>query len=517
MNGSDYSTFLFRCLPVEDLSNKQTTSNTTAIVAGQFLRYLWVIFVGCGFALLLSILWIVLMIVSAKLVVWASLIIGLGVTAICGLAMLIAGITLMRRKDLEDLPTALLIGGIVVCVIAAVICACMYCFRDRIALVVETARESGKVLRKMPLLPCVSCVNAALQMLVFGIIALFYVFIVGTADVDTTGGTRSIHICFFAWVIMILAVFAFMWLIYFIRSFTQTVIAGAAASHYFCYNPDTELSHPIAASWSRTLCAHSGSVAMGSGLIALVGWLRSLVEASRDSERDSDNCCMKACTACCDCVLEYLQRLLEFISYRALIMVSIKGDGFWVSGKSVMFLLLRNIVRAIVLENVLPFVLDLGELLVIGISTLISCVLVRPDWFHIGKTSMFYPSTGSSILIVVLTFILCLFITSLMFDTFKITIDTTFISFLCDEEMSEGNTAYQPFGTPALREHMRAVRVKGELMNEEHERRRRERGLHEFERMDGAVPPPMINPGPGVGYPMQPQHTIGPYGQQNAF
>lgn len=69
--------------------------------------------------------------------------------------------------------------------------------------------------------------------------------------------------------------------------------------------------------------------------------------------------CMKCCFWC-------LEKFMKFINRNAYIMVAVYGKNFCTSARDSFFLLMRNALRAFVLDKVTDFLLFMGKLVITG-------------------------------------------------------------------------------------------------------------------------------------------------------
>ena len=70
-------------------------------------------------------------------------------------------------------------------------------------------------------------------------------------------------------------------------------------------------------------------------------------------------CCMKCCFWC-------LEKFMKFVNRNAYIMVAVYGKNFCTSARDSFFLLMRNALRAFVLDKVSDFLLFMGKIVITG-------------------------------------------------------------------------------------------------------------------------------------------------------
>uniref|UniRef100_A0A4W3IKL6 Choline transporter-like protein n=1 Tax=Callorhinchus milii TaxID=7868 RepID=A0A4W3IKL6_CALMI len=168
-------------------------------------------------------------------------------------------------------------------------------------------------------------------------------------------------------VLQICNLVVFLWLVNFAIALGQCTLAGAFASYYWAFKKPADIpAFPLLASFGRTLRYHTGSLAFGSLILAIVQFIRIILEYLDNKLKGAHNqfakfvlCCMKCCFWC-------LERFIKFLNRNAYIMIAIYGKNFCTSAKEAFFLLMRNVVRVAVLDKVTDFLLFLGKLLIVG-------------------------------------------------------------------------------------------------------------------------------------------------------
>ncbi|CAH8443470.1 unnamed protein product [Heterobilharzia americana] len=182
--------------------------------------------------------------------------------------------------------------------------------------------------------------------------------------------------------------FMFFWLVNFVRSLTQMTLAGTFAEYYFSRADQKSMSKcPLLRSFFRSAFYHIGSLAFGSFLIALLQWLRAILEYISTKLKKSDNPVAKFFLKCLCCCFWLLETFLKFLNRNAFIMIAIYGQSFCSASGSALALLARNVVRLIVVDKVTDFILFIGKLVVVG-AVVHLYVLLRGGWS--GHLSVFH-------------------------------------------------------------------------------------------------------------------------------
>jgi solute carrier family 44 (choline transporter-like protein), member 2/4/5 len=342
----------------------------------------------------------------------------------------------------------------ILCTFLAVIIGILFlCLRSRIALAIAILEETGKAVSSIssslffPLIPFL------FEVIVIVYIISVIVYLKATVKSsqifgDLPNGTNcsSQHLdCRFyqynsvEWANYVVwyTVFMGFWLLCFVVGMGQITLAGAFASWYWAWEKPRDIpTFPIASSGLRALRYHTGSVAFGSLLIAIVMFIRVVLEFLQRQLSTSQNkvaafffCILRCCFWC-------LESILRFITKNAFIMIAIHGKCFCIAAKDGFFLVMRNCLRLLVLDNVTGFILFVGKLIVAAL---------------VGVSAYFAFKTGIPLLekevmnlhYFYVPVIVCIlgswFVASLFFDVYGFAVDTLFFCVMEDLERNDGS------------------------------------------------------------------------------
>merc|ERR1712029_1336101 len=105
---------------------------------------------------------------------------------------------------------------------------------------------------------------------------------------------------------------------------------------------------------------------------AIIRMIRTMLEyVERKCKRfnnDLTRCLIWTCKSCLWC----LEKFMRFINRNAYIMCAIKNTNFCKSAKDAFNLLMRNLVRVVVLDSVVDFLLFLGKIVIVLLTGAVS-------------------------------------------------------------------------------------------------------------------------------------------------
>ncbi|XP_035270201.1 choline transporter-like protein 5-B isoform X2 [Anguilla anguilla] len=254
------------------------------------------------------------------------------------------------------------------------------------------------------------------------------------------GGESLYHRYLF--ILQLCNLLVFLWLVNFTIALGQCTLAGAFASYYWALKKPADIpAFPLFSSFVRAIRYHTGSLALGSLILAVVQLMRVILEYLDHKLKGAKNsfarfllCCLKCCFWC-------LEHFIKFMNRNAYIMIAIYGKNFCASAREAFGLLMRNVVRVAVLNKVTDFLLFLGKVLVAG------SVGVLAFFFFTRKIPVIQEGVPSLnyYWIPLLTIIFGSYLIAHgFFSVYAMCVDTLFLCFLLDLEKNKGS-ASRPF------------------------------------------------------------------------
>ncbi|XP_048043350.1 choline transporter-like protein 2 isoform X2 [Megalobrama amblycephala] len=245
-------------------------------------------------------------------------------------------------------------------------------------------------------------------------------------------------------------VFLFFWCANFVTALGQMTLAGAFASYYWAFKKPQDMpAFPLCASLGRSLRYHTGSLAFGSLILAIVQIIRVLLEYIDHKLKGAENKFAKFLLCCLKCCFWCLEKFIKFINRNAYIMVAIYGKNFCRSASDAFMLLMRNVIRVVVLDKVTDFILFLGKLLIVGL------VGIFAFFFFSGHTEAFKGAAPSLhyYWVPILTVLVGTYLIAHgFFSVYAMCVDTLFLCFCDDLERNDGSTERPYYMTAELRD-----------------------------------------------------------------
>ncbi|KAH9496427.1 hypothetical protein Btru_010789 [Bulinus truncatus] len=241
---------------------------------------------------------------------------------------------------------------------------------------------------------------------------------------------------------LIFMLFMFFWLMNFIIALEQITLAGAFASYYWAWDKSKDIpTFPLWSSFYRSLRYHTGSLAFGSLIIAIIQMIRAFLEYINRKLKGSENKVAKFILTCLRCCFWCLEKFLRYVNKNAYILIAIHGRNFCTAAKDGFMLIMRNVLRAAVVDKVCDFLMFISKLMITG-----AIAVMAFFWFQ-RKVPLFsevVPEMNYFLFSVVLVVLGAYLIADSFFDVYSIAVDTIFLCFLEDIERNDGSSE-RPF------------------------------------------------------------------------
>ncbi|NWZ91217.1 CTL2 protein, partial [Nesospiza acunhae] len=234
-------------------------------------------------------------------------------------------------------------------------------------------------------------------------------------------------------------VFMFFWLANFVIALGQVTLAGAFASYYWAFKkPDDMPAFPLFSAFGRALRYHTGSLAFGSLVLAIVQVIRVILEYLDHRLKAAENKFAKFLLSCLKCCFWCLEKFIKFLNRNAYIMIAIYGTNFCTSA--------RNAVA--VLDKVTDFLFFLGKLLIVGSVGILAFFFFTQRIKLVQDTAPPLNYYWVPILTVIVGSYL---IAHGFFSVYGMCVDTLFLCFLEDLERNDGSAEKPYFMSQDLR------------------------------------------------------------------
>jgi len=244
-------------------------------------------------------------------------------------------------------------------------------------------------------------------------------------------------------------VFGLFWGLSFVSAFGELVLAHVFAEWYWTRNKSLTSSLTyIRDSLFKTTVFHLGTAAFGSLIIAIFSFIRMVLEYIERKYLAASPGFVKYMLSFCKCCFWCLEKFIRFINRNAYIMCAVKGTNFCKSARDAFNLLMRNLVRVVVLDGVVTFLLFLGKLAIVIITGVVSYMAFSGQIPDIADQ---LPTLNFSYTPVIFIVLGSYLIACSFFSVYTMAVDTLFLSLLEDLERNDGSEQKPYYMSKGLR------------------------------------------------------------------
>jgi len=223
--------------------------------------------------------------------------------------------------------------------LAVVFLAC--CFRHSIAAAAASAEVACDAMFEMPSLLVAPVVKALVKGVLCLILLYGFLLLYSTASISETTGdgvSRTFEFKPHQYYMILFYMVCSFWILAFVSAVYQFTIAYAAAEYYYTpYDHDGEKDVGccvLCEGLHVALLYHTGSLAFGSLLIALLSTLQKVIEyAEHKNEETANSHVIKCLLCCCACCVNCCKDVVKFINKNAYIDMAITSHNFCEAAK----------------------------------------------------------------------------------------------------------------------------------------------------------------------------------------
>jgi len=247
--------------------------------------------------------------------------------------------------------------------------------------------------------------------------------------------------------------FGLLWTVAFIQGITTLTIAGTVCGWYFSQLPadDKDEEHkkllytqgrfPVCSALRRTVRYHLGSIAVGSLLIAFIGFIRAIFAyiTKQLEAQGKTNSQVKFLLCCINCCLKCIQSCVEVITRNGYIFIALKGEGFLRAGRRV-FGLIKDHGSVFVTVNVLgELIMSLGKCLIAVLSAFAAYLMLNSiPQFAVGGANQL----SATWLPILITLFFAYASASGFMMVFDVSVDSILVCYVTDIDENKDRTGH---------------------------------------------------------------------------
>ncbi|EGG13327.1 solute carrier family 44 protein member 2 [Cavenderia fasciculata] len=425
--------------------NSKIDQDTSVKLLSDMVESWKYLIMGAFVALGLGFLWIFLLRYFAGLITWST------VLGVLGCLSLLAIQVYYQWQDAEDeyysIPPAqrlslqydnvqaLKVIFIIICVIGGILAFIILALWRRIMLSIAIIKESSRAVGTMPSIFFFPLFIFAwiCAFVIYWVIIGFYLGTAGTPEYDENGVFLGYIANDTIRYMQIYHFFGLLWTITFILAVNQCTIAGSIALWYWVMDKKDTPYFPVWKSFGRVLRYHLGSLALGSLILAIIKFIRYVLQYVEKKFKGKEAFLARFIVKCLQCLFWCFEKFIKFLDKNAYIMISIYGYSFCKGAKRGFELILSNVLRVAAVNMISGFLLFLGRVLITVMTVGIAFyALQRVD------DLTFY------VIPVILIGVIAYAIATGFMSVYDMTIDTMLLCF-CEDSSKNDGSAERPY------------------------------------------------------------------------
>ncbi|KAL4175994.1 hypothetical protein KRP22_000951 [Phytophthora ramorum] len=350
-------------------------------------------------------------------------------------------------------------------VVTGVVFLLLIAMRKRLKIAIAIIRESSKAIQKLPMLLIWPVVPTAffVGLVVYSVAVAAYLL---SSD-DLTSAVKESAAAFnvtselsaaeelpakrLQQVLLAFHVFGFLWTNQLLQAISICVIAGSVAQFYWTPPSDSgkrelEARFPIARALRYTLRFSLGSLCFGSFIIAVVQFLRIMLEyLDRNTKQiQQGNRIVRVALLAVKCCLWCFEKCIKFLSRNAYILIAMKGSSFCTASARSFKLIFKNMARVAVVNSISFFLLFLIKLTItLAVGLVVFALLSSSSSLSLSadQLSLLGGETVTSPLApMVVACVLAWLVASAFVNVYDAAIDTILLCF-CEDTEQHGDSA----------------------------------------------------------------------------
>lgn len=241
------------------------------------------------------------------------------------------------------------------------------------------------------------------------------------------------------------------WFISWLEYSSNFVVIVSASTYYFSSNAEIEGNADISLGIQLAHIQHTGSIAFGALIIAIVKVIRVIFYdiSIKLSEMSGDNKLVGCIASCGNCCLGCIEKIVDYINTSAFSYMAITGESFCTSAWNCFLLNVKHLAKFAFANFIATIFIFLGKVAITAANCYTLYLLIKADPNTTNETSVLSPM----ILIAVLTFCTA----NIFLGFFDKAVLALMTSLAVDMDMNDGTPV---FGPPTFHESISKISSK---------------------------------------------------------
>jgi len=362
--------------------------------------------------------------------------------------------------------SVMMLMALCVCGVIAIVLLCMtICMCKQIRIAVGVIEAACEAIQSMPLIVIYPLFSYLFLMcfMVYWIFVAAYMASAGEYVKDPLTGVYTMAYEDSMQKAMFYHFFGLLWQMAFIRHMTILVLAGAFGAWYWTPQPvktagefSKENPSPILSSLCRSVLYHTGTVAFGSFIIAVLQMVQYILEYIKKRQ---DSRFLKWIIAIIQACVKCFERIMEYISKCAYIVTACKGNMFCTAAWESFKFLWNHLGQHAVVNWISAFLLGLGKIFVVATVCCVTFVMASAN-----------SNISSPYILLLVCLIIAYLVASLFLGVVDTGIDTILVCFCWELDangaMENAEGEKMIYGTPGLTKFIAGAQATADALKE---------------------------------------------------
>ncbi|KAL4485826.1 hypothetical protein ABPG72_012366 [Tetrahymena utriculariae] len=396
---------------IGDAFGASNTTNLERYISD--VKTAWGMILGSvGIAFVIAFIYMVILRFCSGLVIWLTIIAYFAIITAFAIVLLVRGqnqyddgVT-ANDKDMQQDGKNLKYLSYAVFALDGLFLIVFLCLFNRIRLAIAIIKSAALFVAEVKssfLVPPVVTIFCML-FTAWWVVAFVFVYSVGDIQESDYGPFASVKWQKNTRYMLIYHIFGGLWINAFFGALTQFILATACALWYFSKPNEPHL--PVYTGVKRGLTNHFGSLAFGALILAIVQFIRLMLEFMEQQVKKSgqgNNTCVRYLLKCLQCYVSCFERFIKFLNKNAYIQIALTGKNFCSAAKDAFELIWCNPAKFGTVATIGNIFIFIGRLFIAGITGLISYIILIKDTYY--KDHLFSPIVPTVFCVVIGYFI----------------------------------------------------------------------------------------------------------------
>uniref|UniRef100_A0A7S3N2V9 Choline transporter-like protein n=1 Tax=Strombidium inclinatum TaxID=197538 RepID=A0A7S3N2V9_9SPIT len=233
--------------------------------------------------------------------------------------------------------------------------------------------------------------------------------------------------------------FGILWITAWLEYTSTFVVMVSASTYYFNSGPNNEGAAEVSEGFKMAYLYHCGSIACGAFVIAIIRFIRIVFYylAKQAEKASGDNQAVKLIVSCANCILNCIEKFVDYINESAFAYMAVSGDSFCSSSWNGFLLNVKHLLKFQFANTIAKVFIFLGKIAIV-VGNCFSLYFIMDKITH--DTEEVSSLLGPMVVVAIVSYITASIFLGL-FDTAVLALMTCLA---VDMDMNDGHPQFGP-------------------------------------------------------------------------